>query len=151
MSNAVLLRRCLTSLAQDDGTVCALIDALREDEGMSTLHACVEVARIHNANLDAKQLTTATRLLAARSIFREGLQELIVRAVGGLPEEDSLICLVEGRSPPRRHYQDPDEPLIDQSYAVTVGGGWVCQQHELGAVFGGDATNERGRRKGVRR
>lgn len=133
MKNSTLMLAAIHDGEADDPTVSAALDALREEDGHSLIAAVLEVARVHTAHENAKQMARAAMMLRSGSPIRSALRSLIVVECPGADEDAGCtITLVEGTRWPHLAGERLDLPAPSSNrQQITVGAAWVVDRGEL--------------------
>lgn len=134
-----------------DGLIAAALDFFREVEDMTYWNALCEVHQVVDAGYAARDLATAARIMAKGSPVVARMLRQILAHCPHCRDTSVTVLLIEGSAAPTlvRGVEDA-EPLAEDD-AVTVGARWIIRVAEEMYEGIGQATNERGRKKGVRR
>jgi len=124
------MKAALAAGQHDDATVAAALDVLREEDGCSLLEAVLEVARIHRAVIDAKDMVEARKHLATGSPIKRELHQSILAQCLIVPAGGTtMLLIVDGDSPPQAANRDDDGSTFALgSYLVSVGASWVKRE-----------------------
>jgi len=132
VKNSTLMLAAVHDGENDDGAISAALDALRTDNGLTLLAAVLEVARVHKAHTDAKEMATAAEMVRSGSALRKPLHRLIVAECPGAEEDGNCtVMLVEGDRWPYLVGCRHDLPLTSyRRQHIAVGAGWIVQRGE---------------------
>lgn len=130
MTGSKLMKAALAAGQEDDATIAAALDVLREEDGCSLLEAVLEVSRIHQKMSDAKDMAEARSYLAPTSAIRDALNlSILENCVGLRPDASPLLLIVDGSSAPQAARRHDDGSLLTYSTVlVSVGASWVKRE-----------------------
>lgn len=127
MTGSKLMKAALAAGRHDDATIAAALDVLREEDGCTLLSAVLEVARIHQAMHDSRDIAAAHEQLAPASPIRAALRRAIVDECLDLqPGIEAMVVVVPGDRCPTASRSTP-QLLVDAANMpiVSVGAIWV--------------------------
>lgn len=130
MIGATELRAALKSGDFSDETVAAALDAFREQEGLSYIDALNCVVTEYRAQLEAKTIARAARLLAKDSPLAWELVWRVWQYIGAPQEERGEVYVIAGRNPPTflRWMDQSTDGAVQR--AAAVGAGWLIEDAE---------------------
>lgn len=127
MNNSELILARITRDDHADHTICAALDALREEGGFSMLDAVLAVGAAYHAGRNARDIAEASAYLAEDSAIKNHLTEVIRNNALNLPDGAyTTISVIEGNAPPLAHDNSLDAITHTVALAaITVGALWV--------------------------
>lgn len=128
MTNSELTLAALTNGLEDDGTTAAALDAIREESGCSLLAAVLEVARVHRATHDTRDIKAATSHLDADSPIRTALHRAILdECIDIRPGDGAMVLVVAGDARPAASREDVSGTRPG-TFIVSVGARWALRE-----------------------
>lgn len=130
MTSSQLMLASIANGLEDDATAAAALDAIREESGCSLLEAVLEVARVHNATRDARDIAEAIKYLTEESAIRDDLKVYVhANAYNAPPDAFTTITVVAGDKPPCTVTARRESAWQGSLLAtVTVGALWVKRE-----------------------
>lgn len=149
MNNSVMLLAAIHDGATDDATISAAIDALREDSNLSVLTAVLEVARVHKAHTDARQMATAAEMIRQGSVLRKHLRRVIIAECPCADEDGSATITIEPgeRWPLLTAFHDHLSTRSFNRQHISVGAVWVINR---GNVIRDNLAKQRASKRAIR-
>jgi hypothetical protein len=126
VNNSELMLRAVTNGLDDDATISAALDAIREESGCTLLAAVLELARVWHSCRAARDITEATAHLAEGSELKAELEQNIAAECPDVrPGTYLSFAVCEGELWPRS---------VDNS--LFADGVWVRMAHiTVGALW----------------
>lgn len=130
MSSSEKFIELITNSVDDDATISAALDALREDRGFDLLDAVMAVAAARRAGVDAREVAAALKLIEKGSPIRSAMLAALKAECSEIEDEAKVtVEVVPGDQWPEGY--DTSLLFIDGGYIagnITVGAQWILSR-----------------------